>query len=95
MAPIDTELPGLKSVVYDKKFYNLAYQTAQDGNEDKKFIWEYNIKVNRKVRYDNGSSTCSSPTYRLIVTCYDSQSVAITDNVARFTYFRRTHFTDA
>lgn len=95
MAPIDTELQGLKSVVYDKKFYNLAFQTAQDGNEDKKFIWEYNIKVNRKVRYDNGAVNTSSPTYRLIVTCYDSQGVLIADNVARFTYFRRTHFTDA
>lgn len=95
IAPIDTELAGLKSVVYDKKFHKLAFQTAQDGNEDKKFIWEYNIKVNRKVRYDNGSVNTFSPTYRLLVTCYDSQGTLITDNIARFTYFRRTHFMDA
>jgi hypothetical protein len=95
LSPIDTELEGLQAVVYDRTFNNLAYQTAQDGNEDKKFLWSYNIKVNRKIRYDNSSSSSSSPTYRLLVTCYDSQNVLITDNVARFSYFRRTHFLDA
>jgi len=95
LAPIDTELPGLVSVVYDKTFYNLAFQTAQDGNEDKKFIWKHNVKVNRKVKYDNGSADPSNMTYRLILTCYDSQNVLITDNVARYTYMRRTHILDA
>jgi len=95
LAPIDTELPGLVSVEYDRVFDSRAYQTAQDGNEDKKFYWTHNVKVNRKIRYDNASSDPSTCTYRLIVTCYDSQVVLITDNVARFTYFRRHHFLDA
>lgn len=95
LAPIDTELPGIVSVCYDRTFYNLAYQTAQDGNEDKKFIWKHNVKVNRKIRYDNGSANASSNSYRLFITAYDSQGVLITDNVARYTYMRRTHFLDA
>jgi len=95
LAPIDTELPGLVSVVYDRVFYNLAYQTAQTGNADKKFIWKHNVKVNRKVKYDNASSDPSNMTYRLILTAYDTQAAYITDNVARYTYMRRTHILDS
>jgi len=95
LAPIDTELPGLVSVVYDRVFYNTAYQTAQTGTADKKFIWRHNVKVNRKVKYDNASSDPSNMTYRLILTAYDTQAAYITDNVARYTYMRRTHILDA
>jgi len=95
MAPIDTELEGLVAVVYDRVFNTLAYQTAQAGNADKKFIWKHSVKVNRKIRYDNASSDPSNFTYRIIVVCYDTQAAYITDNVARWTYFRRTHFLDA
>jgi len=95
MAPIDKELPGLVSVEYDRVFYNLATQTAQSGNADKKFIWNHTVKVNRKIRYDNGSADPSTCTYRTIVTCYDTQAALISDNVARYTYFRRHNFLDA
>lgn len=95
IAPIDTEDTAIISVEYDRVFNTLAYQTAQTGNADKKFVWLHNIKVNKKVRYDNGSTAASNFTYRLYVTCYDTQGAYITDNVARFTYFRRVHFLDA
>lgn len=95
MAPIDTEDTAIISVAYDRVFNNLAYQTAQTGNADKKFIWNYNLKVNKKIRYDNASNVAANFTYRVFVTCYDTQGALITDNVARFTYFRRTHFLDA
>lgn len=95
MAPIDTEDTNIISVAYDRVFSSLAYQTAQQGNADKKFYWKYNLKVNKKVRYDNASNVAANFTYRVFVTCYDTQGALITDNVARFTYFRRTHFLDA
>lgn len=95
MAPINTETSGLLGVVYDKTFSALAYQTANAGDQDKKFIWRHNLKVNKKVTYDNSSLAASHFTYRLYVTCYDTQSTLILTNVARFTYMRRTHFLDA
>ena len=95
MAPINTEATGLLAVVYDKTFTSLAFQTANGGDQDKKFIWRHNIKVNKKITYDNSSLTASRFTYRLYVTCYDTQATLIASNVARFTYMRRTHFLDA
>jgi len=95
IAPIDTELPGLVSVVYDRVITSLAYQTAQSGNADKKLIWRYNVKTNHRVKYDNAASDPSTSTYRLILTAYDTQANYITDNVARYTYMRRHHFQDA
>ena len=94
MAPVDIENPGIVSVVYDRTFDSRAFQTAQDGNEDKKFIWKHRVKVNRKIKYDNSAATSSSHTYQIWVVCYDSQAVLITDNVARFTFMRRTTFID-
>jgi len=95
IAPIDRELPGLVSVVYDRVITSLAFQTAQSGNADKKLIWRYNFKTNHKVKYDNGATDPSSSTYRIILTAYDTQANYITDNVARYTYMRRHHFMDA
>lgn len=95
ISPVDTELSGLSSVVYDRVINSNAFQTAQTGNTDKKFIWTYSIKVNRKIKYDNSGANSSSPSYRLFLTAYDTQGALITDNIARYTYFRRTHFLDA
>ena len=94
MAPIDTELEGLAGVVYDRVFTS-ANQPSNDGNEDRKFYWKHNLKVNRKIKYDNSAGNTGSASYRLFVTCYDTQASIILDNVARYTYFRRTHFTDS
>jgi len=95
IAPIDLELPGLVSVVYDRVLTHTAYQTASSGDADKKQIWRYTVKTNHKVKYDNGSSDPSTCTYRMVLTAYDTQATLTTSNVARYTYFRRHHFTDA
>lgn len=95
ISPIDTELAGLSGVVYDRVISSNANQTAQTGNADKKFILTFSVKVNRKIRYDNSAGNASSPSYRLFLTAYDTQGAFITDNIARYTYFRRTHFLDA
>jgi hypothetical protein len=95
LAPIDVELPGLVSVVYDRVLTSTAFQTAQTGTADKKHLWRYNVKTQHKVKYDNSASGPSSCSYRCILTAYDTQAAYITDNVARFTYMRRHHFTDA
>lgn len=94
VAPIDTELNAIVSVVYDRVFQ--PSQEASNGNSyDKKFLWKYSVPVNRKVRYDNSGAQTINNTYRVYVTAYDTQASIITDNVARFTWFRRTHFLDA
>lgn len=96
MNPVDTEAPECIKVIYDRRFNALAFQssaTPQAG--DKKFLWNYNLKVNHKVKYDSGSANATGPTYRLFVTCYDTQATTTLSNVARFTYYRRTHFLDA
>jgi len=95
VSPIDTELSGLSGVVYDRVITSIGYQTAQTGNADKKFLWSHSLKVNRKIRYDNSGANASSPSYRLFLTAYDTQGAFTTDNIARYTYFRRTHFIDA
>lgn len=95
ISPVDTELAGLSGVVYDRVLSAAALQTAQTGNADKKLMWSYNVKVNRKIRYDNSGANASSPSYRLFLTAYDTQGTLISDNIARYTYFRRTHFLDA
>ena len=94
IAPVDTELAGLVKVVYDKTFYNLAYQNSSTGNVDKKFIWRHRVKVNRKIHYDNSSTSPSSNSYKIFVTCYDTQASLILDNVARYSYMRRMVFID-
>ncbi len=93
LAPIDTELPGLVSVVYDRVITQLAYQTAQSGNADKKLIWRYNVKTNHKVKYDNSSSDPSTASYRLILTAYDTQAAYITDNIARYMAYKKYNLT--
>lgn len=95
IAPIDTELPGLVSVVYDRVITSLSHDTAQTGTSDRKLIWRYNVKTKHRVKYDNGSSDPSTCNYRIILTAYDTQASYITDNVARYTYMRRHHFMDA
>jgi len=95
LAPIDTELPGLVSVVYDRVLTQLSHDTAQTGTSDRKMLWRYNVKTGHRVKYDNGSSDPSSHNYRIILTAYDTQATYITDNVARYTYMRRHHFMDA
>jgi hypothetical protein len=95
IAPIDTELPGLVSVVYDRVITSLSHDTAQTGTSDRKLVWRYNVKTNHRVKYDNGSADPSTCNYRIILTAYDTQASYITDNVARYTYMRRHHFMDA
>lgn len=95
IAPINTENRDLVSVVYDRVFTNLSSQNSSAGDQDKKWVWRHYLKVNRKVKYDNGSSECASNSYRVFLTAYDTQGTLITSNVARYTWFRRTHFLDA
>lgn len=97
VAPINLENANIISVVYDRVFNSGPsgdYVVSGTGG-DKKVMWNHNVKVNRKIKYDNGQSFAANPSYRVYLTAYDTQGAFITDNIARFTWFRRTHFMDA
>ena len=95
IAPVNREERDLVSVVYDRTFTNVASGNQAGGDSDQKWIWRHYLPVNRKVKYNNSGSECASNSYRVYLTAYDTQATFITTNVARFTWFRRTHFMDA
>lgn len=97
LCPIDTENPEIVSVVYDKVFTPSQNGPGTIGasGQDKKVFFKYNLKVNRKVKYDNNVGNTGSNSYKVFIGAYDTQASSSLDNVARFSYFRRTHFLDA
>lgn len=97
LCPVEHELPELVSVVYDRIFNSnqSGPGTQGDSGQDKKHIVKINLPVNRKVKYDNGAGNTGSNSYKVFIGAYDTQGSVTLDNVARFSYFRRTHFLDA
>ena len=99
VAPIDLEHPSILKAVYDRTFVTndnvFVYNAAGATPRDVKFMWNHNHKTNEKVTYNDGDFNAQKHTYRLFVCCYDTQSSLTTDNVARFSYYRRHHYEDA
>ena len=96
IAPIrNEELPYI-SCVYDKIF--VLNGGVVDGNSafNTHFVWNYNLKVNKKIKYEDGQLTCSGPyVYVPYILAFDSIASLSSDNIARFTFFRRTYFQDS
>lgn len=97
MCPVDIENPEIVSVVYDRVFTppQTGPGTTGASGQDKKIYFKYVLPVNRKVKYDNNIGNTGSNSYKVFIGAYDTQASSITDNVARFSFFRRTHFLDA
>lgn len=97
LCPVDTEQPDIVSVVYDKVLTPSQSGPGTTGasGQDKKVFFRFNLKVNRKIKYDNNVGNCGSHSYKVFIGAYDTQASSITDNIARFSWFRRTHFMDA
>lgn len=97
LCPIDTELPDIVSVVFDKVFTlpQTGPGTLGASGQDKKIYFTYNLPVNRKIKYDQGGTNIGSNSYKVFLSAYDTQASTILDNIARFSFFRRTHFLDA
>lgn len=97
IAPIDREELNCRQVMYDKilTFSRSALSVSTgDSVSSCHLVWNYSLKVNRKVAYDNGQATTKGDTYRIFVLPYDNQATSTSDQVARFSYFRRTSFQD-
>lgn len=97
LCPVDIEQPDIVSVVYDRVFTPSQTGPGSIGasGQDKKIFFKYILKVNRKVKYDNNVGNTGSNSYKVFIGAYDTQATSIADNVARFSFFRRTHFLDA
>lgn len=97
IAPIDLEDPSIMKVMYDRTF--VSNENVNNGGgatvRDTKFMWNHNHRTNEKVAYDGGDFNAKKHTYKMYVCCYDTQSSLSTDNVARYSYYRRHHFEDA
>lgn len=97
LCPVDTENPEIVSVVYDQVLTPIQTGPGNIGasGQDKKIFFRYNLPVNRKIKYDNNAGNCNSHSYKVFIGAYDTQATTTFDNVARFSWFRRTHFLDA
>lgn len=97
LCPVDLEQPDIVSVVYDRVFTppQTGPGTTGASGQDKKIFFKYTLKVNRKIKYDNNVGNCGSHSYKVFIGAYDTQATTTLDNVARFSFFRRTHFLDA
>lgn len=97
LCPVDLEQPDIVSVVYDRVFTpeQTGPGTTGASGQDKKIYFKYNLPVNRKVKYDNNVGNTGSHSYKVFIGAYDTQASLTSDNIARFSWFRRTHFLDA
>jgi len=98
ISPIDREQVNCRQVMYDKVHTFSKSPTSitlGDSVSSNHLIWSYYLKLNKKVAYDDGAAQTKGDTYRIFVLPYDNQATSTTDQVARFSYFRRTSFQDA
>jgi len=96
--PIDREQVNCRQVVYDKvlKLSSSPLSvTLGDSVSTVQYMWTHYLKLNKKVAYDDGGAQTKGDTYRIFALAYDNQATGTTDQVARFSYFRRTSFQDA
>jgi len=93
--PIRNEEVAYISTVYDKVFV-LNGGVAEGSAYNTHFNFNYNVKVNKKIKYEDGALTASGPfVYVPYILAYDSVASLTSDNVARFSFFRRTYFEDS
>jgi len=96
--PIDREHPNCRQVMYDKVHtFSKSGNSVSTGDSVSTvhLLWNYTLKLNKKIAYEEGASTTKGDTYRIFCLPYDNQATSTSDQVARFSYFRRTSFQDA
>jgi len=96
IAPIRSEENAYISCVYDKIFVLNGGLSGSDSAYNTHFVWNHNVKVNKKIKYEDGLLNSAGPfTYVPYLLAYDSNASLVSDNIARFSFFRRTYFQDA
>jgi len=96
--PIDREQLNCRQVMYDRvhTFSKGALSVSTgDTVSTMQLLWSHYLKIGKKVTYDDGASSTKGDTYRIFALPYDNQATSTSDQVARFSYFRRTSFQDA
>lgn len=93
--PIDAENTNNLKCMYDKTFTLNRNVNTQGATRDYKFLWDYNLKLNQRMKYPDGSTQPSNHTYRIYACMYDTQASLATDNLGRFSYRRTLYFQDA
>lgn len=96
---VNTENANIVGIDYDETFsiqQNVNIPNALGYiQRDVKFFWKYNLRISKKIKYQEGSGDPQNWTYRVFALYYDTQAALQTDNVARFSYGRQFYFQDA
>lgn len=97
VSPVDYENSQIISVVYDRVINTERNISITSGPtiRDTKTYWSHRLKVNQKIKYEDGANAARNFTYAFWVCAYDTVNSLSTDNVARYTYARRNVYYDA
>lgn len=92
--PIDRENEALAAVVYDKKGWMINHgQTSAGGGDGERQLLQVNLKINKKIKYNDGASGNGSFIYAPYIAVFDRQGTQAP--ICDFQYFRRFNFQDA
>lgn len=97
IAPLDREHPALAAVVYDKRGWMINHgQTAAGGGDGERQLLHINLKINKKIKYNDGDAGNGSFIYAPYIMVFDRQQTNPSGvPICDFQYFRRFTFQDA
>lgn len=96
IAPLDRENPALISVLYDKRGWMINHgQTAAGGGDGERQLLNVTIKVNKKLKYNDGDPANASFQIVPYILVFDRQQTSPSGvPICDFQYFRRSYFQD-
>lgn len=97
IAPIDREHPSLISVVYEKRGWLINHgQTAAGGGDGERQLLHINLRINKRIKYNDGEASNGSFKYVPYIMMFDRQQTSPSGvPICDFQYFRRFYFQDA
>lgn len=97
IAPIDRENAAMSAVVYEKRGWLINHgQTASGGGDGERQLLQINLKINKKLKYDDGAASNGSFIYAPYIMVFDRQQTSPSGvPICDFQYFRRFYFEDA
>lgn len=97
IAPIDREAPALSNVVIDQRGWMRNHgQTAAGGGDGERQLLHFNFKINKRIKYEEGSASNGSFIYAPYIMVFDRQQTSPSGTpICDFQYFRRFYFEDA
>lgn len=97
ITPIDREQAALQQVIIDKRGWLINHgQTAAGGGDGERQLLQFNFKINKKIKYNEGEAGNSSFFYVPLIMMFDRQQTNPSGvPICDFQYFRRFYFQDA